>query len=232
VEVRRDVKVAEPKGEPERKVVLQDDSVREKPVRRDARPEKTARVAVSDPDLELVKGFLTKPLPHGTLEARREVDKRMKEREKGASKLIKTEIVGGKLMRAYLVKQPSAEEVRNIIRPLALFRNSQGDAESKGYVDEVIQGFNATLEPSLTNYKVMFALIPEGSGSIYYHSYAAKDEREALEILGLELNPKPRQVGVPHTPRDGELGVVANSSSTWRMDHFFEKSEVGHVRNH
>jgi hypothetical protein len=131
-----------------------------------------------------------------------------------------------------LVKQPSIEEVKDIMRPLTLFRNSQADAESKAYVDEVIQGFNSTLDPSSRDYKVMYALIPEGSGSIYYHSYAAKNEWEAFEILGVELNPQPRQVGAPSTPRDGETGVVANSSSTWRMDHFFEKSEVGHVRNH
>jgi hypothetical protein len=79
---------------------------------------------------------------------------------------------------------------------------------------------------------VMYALSPEGSGSIYYHSYAARNERDAFEILGVELNPKTRQVGVPYTPRDGETGVVANATSSWRMDHFFEEAEVGHVRNH
>jgi hypothetical protein len=228
----REEKFGESKGEAERKVKHQDRPAREAAVRRQDQPEKPTTAAVPDPDMELVKGFLTKPLPRGTLEARQEVDKRMKDREKADSKLIKTDTVGGKRMRAYLVKQPSLEEVRDIMRPLVLFRNAQADAESKAYVDEVIQGFNSTIDPSSRDYKVMYALIPEGSGSIYYHSYAAKDEQDAIEILGVELNPQPRQVGVPYTPRDGETGVVANSSSTWRMDHFFEASETGHVRNH
>jgi hypothetical protein len=225
---KRDVKVGEPQAQSLRKVALHKLAAGEKV----ARPARPAEVAAFDPDLELVNGFLSKPLPFGTLEARREVDKRMKDREKGASQLIRTDTVGGKRMRAYLVKQPSLEEVRDIMRPLVLFRNAQADAESKAYVDEVIQGFNSTIDPSSRDYKVMYALIPEGSGSIYYHSYAAKDEQDAIEILGVELNPQPRQVGVPYTPRDGETGVVANSSSTWRMDHFFEASEIGHARNH
>lgn len=185
-----------------------------------------------DPDLELVKGFLSKPLPLGTLEARREVDSRMKNREKAVADLIKSDVIKGKVMRAYLVKQPSPDELREIMKPLALYRNAQAKAEDKRYVDEMIQAFGSALDVSSGDYKLLYALIPKDSGSIECFAYGATDEQNALDILNAELNPKPRQVGVPYTPRDGHVEVVRNAGSSWRMDHLFTKDEVGHVKNY
>ncbi len=169
-----------------------------------------------------MKGIASHPLDQANLEVRLEVERRIKDGEKQRAKLIFSEEKNNTVTVAYAVKQPSAQEVAEMLKLYQTFLNLQTNQQGREYVDQRFQYLVDVFNLTEGKYRLLYATIPQAAGGItvYTYSYPASTEQECMNILKQELAPRaPMVIGVPYTSRHGQYSLYRDLKIGWRMDH-------------
>lgn len=174
-----------------------------------------------DADQVFLKRIASLPLDEANFEVKIEVERRIKAKEKQRTKQIFSEETNGNVTLAYAVKQPSTQEIKDMLKLYQQFLNLQTNPSDKNYVDRQFQNLVNSYALSEGKYRLLYAIVPQTAGNdpVLNYSYPASTEQECMDILTQELAPKPpRVIGVPYTSRYGQTSL-SYGLKNWRMDH-------------
>lgn len=188
---------------------------------------------VVDEDAAFLEEVMKLPAEMRLLAVEREADRRLKEYEKNNAKVLKVGVIDSGKLFAYTVPRPSAEEIKAMYAPFEKYREMLTSRAEKMGVEREMGNFHRSENPRLGESKLLIAVVSDAKTQVEYASIPISNHENALEILEEEVNPPPREVGVPYTYRDGTRGLLKNATTSrpWRMDHFVPQEDLANIRH-
>ncbi|RYG59775.1 hypothetical protein EON80_25355 [bacterium] len=157
----------------------------------------------------------------------------MKEYEKNNAKVLKEGVIDSGKLFAYTVPRPSVDEIKTMYAPFEKYREILTSKAEKMKLEQEMGNFHRSKNPANGESKLLIAVVSDAKTQVLYASIPISNHEDALGIMEDEVNPPPREVGVPYTYRDGSRGLLKNATPAlpWRMDHFVPQEDLVNIRH-